>query len=104
MIFPVSTALTPVPSLTSATDSSQVDTKSAQGSGSFSEMLGKALDTVNNMEMDASHAAERMAAGLEPDIHSVMIASEKASLAFQLTAQVRNKILDAYQEVMRMQV
>jgi flagellar hook-basal body complex protein FliE len=104
MLSPVTTVLNPVSSLASGDATSLSGTHSSQGQASFSEVLGRALDEVNRMEMDANHKAERMAAGLEPDFHTVMIAAEKADLAFQLTVQVRNKVLEAYQDIMRMQV
>ena len=47
---------------------------------------------------------EALASGQAPDLHSVTIAAEKATLSFQLAVQVRNKALEAYQEIMRMQL
>jgi flagellar hook-basal body complex protein FliE len=104
MIVPVSAALNPVTAPGSGVSNSLSVQNPPQNQPSFADLLGKALDEVNNLEMDANHKAERMAAGLEPDIHTVMIAAEKADLAFQLTVQVRNKVLEAYQDLMRMQV
>lgn len=72
--------------------------------GSFKDVLSEALNKVNDLQNTAENMRTKLATGEVNDIHSVMIASEKASLAFQLTAQIRNKLVDAYQEVMRMQV
>lgn len=70
----------------------------------FGQLLAEALDDVNTLQQNANNAALQLAAGKIDDISQVTIAAEKASLALQLTMQVRNKVVDAYQEVMRMQV
>lgn len=71
---------------------------------SFGEFLSDALNNVNQLQNDAKQASLNLAAGKLQDISEVTIAAEKASVALQLTMQVRNKVVDAYQEVMRMQV
>lgn len=70
----------------------------------FGEVLQKALQDVNTLQLEADEAAQRLAAGQADDLHTVAIIAEKANLALQLTLQVRNRILEAYQEIMRMQV
>ncbi len=70
----------------------------------FSDVLAKALNDVNSLQASAKEASIKLASGQIQDISEVVIASEKASIAIQLTMQVRNKAIDAYQEVMRMQV
>lgn len=70
----------------------------------FGEFLKDALHNVNNLQHQAKQASLNLAAGKIQDIAEVTIAAEKASIALQLTMQVRNKVIDAYQEVMRMQV
>jgi flagellar hook-basal body complex protein FliE len=80
----------------------------AAGSGAagaqFGEFLQKALADVNRLQLEADDAARSLAAGTATDLHTVAIIAEKADLALQLTLQVRNRILEAYQEIMRMQV
>lgn len=71
---------------------------------SFGHFLSEALGEVNKLQSDAANAGVRLAAGKVQDISEVVIASEKATIALQLTMQVRNKVVEAYQEVMRMQV
>lgn len=71
---------------------------------SFREMLAQALDTVNNLQVNADHMAQKVATGEAKDIHEVLMAVEEVSIGLQLTMQIRNKIIEAYQEVMRMQV
>jgi flagellar hook-basal body complex protein FliE len=62
------------------------------------------LDEVSRLHKSAERLANEAAIGGDVDLHDVMIASEKASVAMQLTLQVRNKLVEAYQDVMRMQV
>jgi flagellar hook-basal body complex protein FliE len=61
-----------------------------------------ALDNVNALQNNASSAATQFALGQSSDIHSVMIAGQKAGITLELTTQVRNKIVDAYQSIMQM--
>lgn len=76
----------------------------AAGGKSFGEVLSNALGQVNKLQNDAEQASVNLAAGKIQDVSEVVIATEKASVALQLTMQVRNKVVDAYQEIMRMQV
>lgn len=78
--------------------------KSSDAIDSFGDVFNKALNQVNDLQVQAQDTSNKFAAGEIEDIHQVMIASEKADLALQFTIQVRNKLLDAYHEIMRMQV
>lgn len=71
---------------------------------SFSDTLSESLNKVNDLQKEADKAIEDFATGKTRNIHETMIAVNKADLAFRLTMQVRNKIVEAYQEVMRTQV
>ena len=71
---------------------------------SFGKMLMDALEDVNDLQQKASQASTDLATGKIEDISQVVIAAEKAAVALQLTVQVRNKMLESYQEMMRMQV
>ena len=71
---------------------------------SFADTLAQSLDKVNTLQKDADVAIQDFVAGDTRNIHETMIAVGKADLAFRLTMQVLNKIVEAYQEVMRMQV
>jgi flagellar hook-basal body complex protein FliE len=68
----------------------------------FGEALRGALDQVNQLQQAADQATQGFALGQTQDVAGTMIAIEKANLAFQFTLQIRNKLLEAYQEVMRM--
>ena len=71
---------------------------------SFANTLTASLDKVNDLQKEADKAIEDFAVGKTRNIHETMIAVNKADLAFRLTMQVRNKIVEAYQEVMRTQI
>jgi len=73
-------------------------------SGGFDGMLGQFVESVNKKQLDASRAVNGLLSGQDVPLHRVMIASEEASVSFQLMVEVRNKVLEAYQELMRMQV
>jgi flagellar hook-basal body complex protein FliE len=66
-------------------------------------MLARSLNDVNRLKLEADVAVENLATGKQKDIHATMIALEKADVAFQLLMQIRNKIISAYETVMRMQ-
>jgi len=72
--------------------------------GSFGNILTTAMDRVNRLQLEADQAVTELAAGTQNDIHGTMIALEKAEVSFRLMMQVRNKIINAYEEIMRMQV
>lgn len=71
---------------------------------SFGEILAASLNKVDELQKQSEAAKIQFLTGQAPDIHTVMIAGEKANLALQLTVQIRNKVIEAYQEIMRMQV
>jgi flagellar hook-basal body complex protein FliE len=70
----------------------------------FGDMLKDAISTVNDMQKQSDQEIQKLMAGETQDLHSTLIAVQKADLTFQTMMQVRNKILQAYQEIMRMQV
>ena len=74
--------------------------KEEQGE-SFLNTLNDAIGEVNELRNEADRAVEELAAGEEKDIHNTMIALEKAEISFQLMMQVRNKIITAYETIMR---
>jgi len=70
----------------------------------FYGMLKNVMGEVNRLQKEADTAVEEISYGKEKDIHQTMIALEKAEISFQLMMQLRNKIVAAYEEVMRMQI
>jgi len=75
----------------------------ASSQGGFGSTLKDAMSQVEQMHSDAQQQASELLQGDRQDVHNVMIAVEKADVAFQLMMQVRNKIVNAYQEISRMQ-
>lgn len=71
---------------------------------SFGTVLKDSLDQVNRLQHEADQAIQELATGGKATLHDTMLALEKANLSFKLMMQVRNKIVEAYQEVLRMQV
>ncbi len=70
----------------------------------FKDFLSQALQNVSKLEKESDAITNDFIAGKIDSIHSVLIAAEKASLALDMVLEVRNKVLDAYTEIMRMQV
>ena len=77
---------------------------SSSNSPNFSDMLAKSILEVNDLQKEANHAVEKLATGKSKNIHETMLAVEKADIAFKTMNQVRQKVIDAYKEIMRMQV
>lgn len=74
------------------------------GSGSFGNMLKDAISTVNELQKQSDQEIQKLMTGESQDLHTTVIAMQKADLSFQMMMQVRNKIVQAYQEIMRTQV
>ena len=70
----------------------------------FSSLLHDAIADINKLQVNADEAIAKVELGNTANIHEAMIALEKAGLSFRAMMQVRNKIMDAYQEIMRIQV
>lgn len=82
------------------------NSNSTGGSGgvSFADTLKEAVNSVNQTHLEADKKAQELATGKTDDVAGVMIAAEKADISLRVMVQVRNKIIDAYQEIMKMQV
>jgi flagellar hook-basal body complex protein FliE len=70
----------------------------------FTDLFWNVLDEVDDLQHEADHSVRQLAAGRQKDIHQTMIAMEKAEISFQLMMKVRNKIIAAYEEIMRMSI
>ncbi len=71
---------------------------------SFQNLLGDAIGSLEKLQSEADVSAARFVAGEPVELHEVLLATERVSIAFQLVVQARNKVVEAYQDVMRMQV
>ncbi|SMC35366.1 flagellar hook-basal body complex protein FliE [Papillibacter cinnamivorans] len=74
------------------------------GDSNFSEFLSDAYDLAKSTDLQDKSSALSLLTGSEDDIASAMVDSEKAELALSLTIEIRNKVMDAYKEILNMQV
>ncbi len=79
-------------------------TTSFEPKQSFASVLKESIDQVNNSQNEADNMTTKLINGENVDLHQVMIAQQKANITLQATLEVRNKVIEAYQEMMRMQV
>jgi flagellar hook-basal body complex protein FliE len=79
-------------------------TGGAGPAGSFSSSIKNAIEAIDHQQAGADQAVESTVAGDSPDLHQTMATLQMADLSFQLGLQVRNKAIDAYNQVMQMQV
>jgi flagellar hook-basal body complex protein FliE len=73
-----------------------------EGGARFSEVLKASLDRVNEMQLELDDQIEKLATGETEDVGRVVVTAQKANIAFELLMQVRNRLVEAYQEIMRM--
>ena len=78
--------------------------KDLESRESFEKTLSKFITDVNSLQNQAAESTVDLVNGEVEDVHDVMIAVKKASIAMELMLEIRNKIVEAYQEVMRMPV
>lgn len=71
---------------------------------SFSELVKEFAADVNDMQFTAGHAIDMLVTGKTSDVHQVMVAVEQAGVALDLMIEIRNRVLEGYQELIRMQV
>lgn len=72
--------------------------------GEFASLLSGAVERIDHYRTDAAQAVDNLITGETGELHSVALAAQRAELAFELGLQVRNKVVQAYQEIMRMQL
>ncbi len=70
----------------------------------FKDLLGNALKDINETIVESGQKSQKFAHGEISDIHEVMIASQKASVSLEMVVEVRNKLIESYREMMRMQI
>ena len=96
----------PISSITSGVRSPLLPTtpSSQSAGGDFGSTLKQAVSSLQQLGNQADASSMALAKGDPIDIHEVMLANEQASLGFSMALQVRNKLVDAYSEVMRMSI
>lgn len=104
MTMKINQLLTLVPDATSLEKKGFVEKSLRETNVTFGETLNQAVKDVNALQTEAGKAVDKMVVGENVDLHDVMIAVEKAKTSFDLLLEIRNKTIDAYREIMRMQV
>lgn len=100
----------PISPVTLATPAAAIQPATALGSGDpnegnvFHSMFQTAVNTIESFQVQANQSVENFLAGKNEDVHTAVLATQRADLSFELFMQVRNKVVSAYQEIMRMQV
>ena len=77
---------------------------SSSGGSSFKDVFTGAVQSVETLGQNASASVQRFLSGEGEELHSTVLATQRADLAFEMFMQVRNKVVSAYQEIMRMQM
>ncbi|CAM4037328.1 flagellar hook-basal body complex protein FliE [Lederbergia lenta] len=86
------------------TNSSMNRLNETEQKSNFGEFLTNAINDVNGAQIQSDIATDKLARGEDIELHNVMITAQKASISMQTALEVRNKAVEAYQEIMRMQV
>jgi len=96
--------LNPSGLLSQITSGSTTSTSPSGSSGSFGSVVRNAVESLDKSQKASEQEIARAVAGESPDLHRTIIALQTADLGFQFALQVRNKVISAYEEIMRMQV
>lgn len=70
----------------------------------FGDMLKSAIEGVNNLQQESGVAQDKFVRGEAAELHQVMIAAEKAGISFDLLLEIRKRLVDAYQDIIRMPI
>jgi flagellar hook-basal body complex protein FliE len=96
--------IAPLPNSDVSDIPSQLPSAAPVGAADFSSMLGKFVSEVNTQQLNASQSVNAVQSGQNVPLHQAVISMEEASVSFQMMVEVRNRLLESYQEIMRMQV
>ena len=99
--------MTPISSITSIhlPQMTQLPGAGAAGQpGDFQNALSSAINSIQSQQNNASDSVQKFLSGQNDELHTTVLATQKAELSFELGLQVRNKVVDAYQEIMKMQM
>jgi flagellar hook-basal body complex protein FliE len=94
----------PISSIGSIPMPSTLASTASSGSGEFQNVLTSTIDNLQSLQNNADSTAQKFMTGENEEVHTVALAGQQAELAFELGLQVRNKVVAAYQEVMKMQL
>ena len=94
--------VTPLPSAPEVARPPEVAPGQPAGSDSFAAMLGRMVSDINAQQTNAVQTVNALQSGQNVPLHQAVISLEEANVSFQLMVEVRNRLLEAYQEIMRM--
>ena len=92
-------SINPIPNLTAIQPAGQ-----SSEPGAFQSVLNGAIQTIESANHDATTAVQKFLNGENEELHTAALAVQKANITFDLGLQVRNKVVDAYQQIMQMQM
>lgn len=95
---------TPSEEVFSQSITSENTKKTSGNKGLFADTLKNSLDKINDMQITADEATRAFVSGEDIEIHEVMLAGEEAKVSLQFAVEMRNKLVEAYQELSRMQL
>lgn len=90
--------------LTGKEESSSGMSRTGSGETDFASAISDSLRQVNDLQMEKENMIQSFAAGETENVHDLMISLQKAGIAMQMTSAVRNKVMEAYKEIMHMQL
>lgn len=93
-----------IPSVSATTPAGASTGVPATSPGGFARLLTQFLGDASTQQANAEQAVSNLAAGRADNVHNVMLAMAKADLSFHLVLEIRNRLSEAYQDIMRMQV
>ncbi|WP_405102203.1 flagellar hook-basal body complex protein FliE [Oceanobacillus sp. FSL H7-0719] len=96
-----------MPSTVNAVNNQQISVDKltpAAAQSNFADTLKGAIENLNQLQNESDHMTEALASGESVDLHNVMVTAQKASITLETTVQVQQKAIDAYNEIMRMQI
>jgi flagellar hook-basal body complex protein FliE len=83
---------------------SSITPAAGAGSGDFNKVLEGTINTLQSLQNDADTSVQKFLTGENEELHTTVLATQRAEMAFELGLQVRNKVVSAYQEIMKMQL
>jgi flagellar hook-basal body complex protein FliE len=102
--MPVSLTQSPIQAISPIASSINTQNTAEVSAVNFKDLLNKAMGDLNSSQVEAGNAIQNLATGGSENLHDVIISMEKAEMTLQYAIQVRNKVMDAYQSVIQMQV
>jgi flagellar hook-basal body complex protein FliE len=99
----MSVSISPIATPAAIPSLNPADSQTSAG-GEFGSVLADAIGRVDQFQKNAASTIDKFLSGEDQEVHKVALATEQAQISFDLFLQVRNKVISAYQEVMRMQM